>query len=66
MSLISAGSISLDSTFKHKEYLPQWTAKERDKKYRGFTFCTAAAILHCTFYPALLPRAGYCENDRTA
>jgi hypothetical protein len=23
-----------------------------------FTFCTATAILHCTFYPALLPSAG--------
>jgi hypothetical protein len=22
-----------------------------------FTFCTAMAILHCTFYPALLPSA---------
>jgi hypothetical protein len=48
--------------FKHKEYLSQRTAKERDKKYRGFTFCTATAILHCTFYPALLLSAGYCEK----
>ena len=33
-------------------------AKERDKKQRGFTFCTATAILRCTFCPALLPKCG--------
>ncbi len=28
-------------------------------KSRGvFTFCTATAILHCTYYPALLPKCG--------
>ncbi len=37
--------------------LPYIISKERDKMYRGFTFCTATAILHFTFYPALLPSA---------
>jgi hypothetical protein len=37
--------------------LPYSISKERDKIYRGFNFCTATAILHCTFYPALLASA---------
>jgi hypothetical protein len=32
-------------------------SKERVKWTGVFTFCTAKAILHCTFYPALLPSA---------
>jgi hypothetical protein len=28
--------------------------KSRTKSTGDFTFCTATAILHCTFYPALL------------
>jgi hypothetical protein len=33
-------------------------------KSRGvFTFCTATVILHCTFYPALLPKCGILWNS---
>jgi hypothetical protein len=33
------------------------------KSTGGFTFCTATAILHCAFYPALLLSAGDCEKQ---
>jgi hypothetical protein len=44
--------------------------KSGTKSTGDFTFCTAMAILHCTFYPALLLSAremrDIVKNDLTA
>ncbi len=38
--------------------LCRWFQKSGIKSTGDFTFCTAAAILRCTFCPALLPKCG--------
>ena len=39
--------------------------KSGTKSTGDFTFCTATAILHCTFYPALLKSATQIVNNHS-